>query len=200
MMTSKIISGGQTGADRAALDFAIAHGIAHGGWCPRGRLAEDGQIDQDEVNAHSITGAVCIYLLLGLLFLFLYSAVALIGSGPFFAQGTDGTRALRLYFSYVALATLGYGDYTPAGDLGHTTAVLEALERLHSERTTFLITHDLSQAVNASIILYVESGRIVERGTHGELMQADGRYASMYRLQTSGRAEASHSEVLSAQP
>jgi hypothetical protein len=39
-----IVSGGQTGADRAALDFAIAHGIAHGGWCPRGRLAEDGPI------------------------------------------------------------------------------------------------------------------------------------------------------------
>ena len=40
----KIISGGQTGADRAALDFAIAHGLEHGGWCPRGRLAEDGRI------------------------------------------------------------------------------------------------------------------------------------------------------------
>jgi predicted Rossmann fold nucleotide-binding protein DprA/Smf involved in DNA uptake len=39
-----IISGGQTGADRAALDFAIEHGIPHGGWCPRGRLAEDGTI------------------------------------------------------------------------------------------------------------------------------------------------------------
>ncbi|MCX7722069.1 MAG: putative molybdenum carrier protein [Verrucomicrobiae bacterium] len=43
-MIEKIVSGGQTGADRAALDFAIAHGIAHGGWCPRGRLAEDGVI------------------------------------------------------------------------------------------------------------------------------------------------------------
>ena len=40
-----IISGGQTGADRAALDFAIQHGFPHGGWCPRGRLAEDGPID-----------------------------------------------------------------------------------------------------------------------------------------------------------
>jgi hypothetical protein len=86
-----------------------------------------GVIDQDEVNAHSITGAVCIYLLFGLLFLFLYSGVALIGSDDFFAQGTDGTRALRLYFSFVTLATLGYGDYTPAGDVGHTLAVLEAL-------------------------------------------------------------------------
>src|SRR4051812_17831130 len=39
-----IISGGQTGADRAALDFAIANGISHGGWCPRRRRAEDGVI------------------------------------------------------------------------------------------------------------------------------------------------------------
>ena len=39
-----IVSGGQTGADRAALDFAIAHGITHAGYCPRGRKAEDGRI------------------------------------------------------------------------------------------------------------------------------------------------------------
>jgi len=40
----KIVSGGQTGVDRGALDAAMALGIAHGGWCPRGRLAEDGRI------------------------------------------------------------------------------------------------------------------------------------------------------------
>lgn len=40
----KIISGGQTGVDRAALDAAIALGIPHGGWCPKGRIAEDGRI------------------------------------------------------------------------------------------------------------------------------------------------------------
>lgn len=39
-----IISGGQTGADRAALDWAMARGMRHGGWCPRGRAAEDGRI------------------------------------------------------------------------------------------------------------------------------------------------------------
>jgi hypothetical protein len=86
-----------------------------------------GVIDQDEVNEQSVTGAICIYLLFGLLFLFFYSAVAYIGSADFFAQGTDGTRAVRLYFSYVTLATVGYGDYTPAGELGHTLAVIEAL-------------------------------------------------------------------------
>jgi putative molybdenum carrier protein len=41
---AKIVSGGQTGADRAALDWAIANGVEHGGWCPRGRKAEDGAI------------------------------------------------------------------------------------------------------------------------------------------------------------
>ncbi len=40
----KIISGGQTGAGRAALDFAIEHGFPHGGWCPKGRKSEDGMI------------------------------------------------------------------------------------------------------------------------------------------------------------
>jgi hypothetical protein len=39
-----IVSGGQTGVDRAALDWALAHRVPHGGWCPKGRKAEDGSI------------------------------------------------------------------------------------------------------------------------------------------------------------
>ena len=44
VLLERVVSGGQTVADRAALDWAIAKGIAHGGWCPRGRRAEDGRI------------------------------------------------------------------------------------------------------------------------------------------------------------
>lgn len=44
-MIEKIITGGQTGVDRAALDVAIELGIPHGGWCPARRRAEDGRID-----------------------------------------------------------------------------------------------------------------------------------------------------------
>jgi hypothetical protein len=44
MTIPTIVSGGQTGADRAALDWAISHHVPHDGWCPKGRLAEDGPI------------------------------------------------------------------------------------------------------------------------------------------------------------
>jgi hypothetical protein len=45
-LVQRIVSGGQTGVDRAALDVAIRLGIQHGGWCPLGRLAEDGPIPE----------------------------------------------------------------------------------------------------------------------------------------------------------
>lgn len=44
ILIAKLISGGQTGVDRAALDVALAGGVQIGGWCPKGRLAEDGII------------------------------------------------------------------------------------------------------------------------------------------------------------
>ena len=44
MQIKKIVSGGQTGADQAALDFALAENIPHGGWIPKGRLTEKGPL------------------------------------------------------------------------------------------------------------------------------------------------------------
>jgi Ion channel len=86
-----------------------------------------GVVDQGEVNSQSVVGAICVYLMLGLLFSFAYASAAKFGSGYFFAQGTDGTPAIRLYFSYITMATVGYGDYTAAGDFGRTLAVVEGL-------------------------------------------------------------------------
>jgi Ion channel len=86
-----------------------------------------GVLDQGQINRKSVTGAVCIYLILGLLFTFVYGAAAEFGSGAFFAQGTDGTPADHIYFSYVTLATLGYGDYTAASQPGRSFAVAESL-------------------------------------------------------------------------
>ena len=86
-----------------------------------------GVLRQGVVNRQSVIGAICIYLLLGMLFVFIYSVVAALGSGPFFLQKTDGTPALRMYFSFVTLTTVGYGDYTAKTDLGHILSITEAL-------------------------------------------------------------------------
>lgn len=83
--------------------------------------------DQGTVNAQTVVGVLTIYLLIGALYAFAFSAAALIGSGPLFAQGTDGTMAVRVYFSYVTIATLGYGDYTPAGTTAQMMAASEAI-------------------------------------------------------------------------
>jgi hypothetical protein len=55
-MISKIVSGGQTGADRAGLDVAVKYGFPHGGWCPKGRKAEDGVISWDYALVESSSG------------------------------------------------------------------------------------------------------------------------------------------------
>jgi hypothetical protein len=86
-----------------------------------------GVLDQGTINAQSVLGVVTVYLLLGLFYCFAFSAVAVFGDGPFFAQGTDGNVADRLYFSYVTIATLGYGDLTPAETTGRMLAAAEAI-------------------------------------------------------------------------
>ncbi|HEV3237271.1 MAG TPA: ABC transporter ATP-binding protein [Gemmataceae bacterium] len=61
--------------------------------------------------------------------------------------------------------------------------VIKALENLAQGRTTLLITHDLALAARSDEIFYLEKGRILERGKHEDLLQAGGRYASLFRQQ-----------------
>jgi ATP-binding cassette, subfamily B, bacterial len=67
--------------------------------------------------------------------------------------------------------------------------VIEALERLTLDRTVFVVSHDLSFAARADRILVLEKGTILEEGSHQSLMQRNGRYAALYRLQIAVASE-----------
>jgi Ion channel len=83
--------------------------------------------DERTVNVQTVFAALSLYLLIGLLFAYLITIVTLVSSTPYFAQGTDGTLSQRVYFSYVTVASLGYGDLTPATNVGRLFSVLEAI-------------------------------------------------------------------------
>jgi hypothetical protein len=79
------------------------------------------------VTYETVLGALCAYILIGLLFAFLYLAVDEVREGPFFAQGSEHAQSEYLYFSFVSLTTLGFGDLTPTTGLPQALTALEAL-------------------------------------------------------------------------
>ena len=79
------------------------------------------------IDVRTVLGAVCIYVLLGMMFVFVYAAINGIASSPFFVQTTNATTPDFLYFSFITQTTVGYGDFTAAGDLGRALSVIEAL-------------------------------------------------------------------------
>ena len=74
-------------------------------------------------------------------------------------------------------------EATSALDTASERLVQEALERLRHTRTTIVIAHRLSTIVNADRVLVIKEGRIVEQGTHRELIEREGHYADLYRSQ-----------------
>ncbi|MGN6371764.1 MAG: potassium channel family protein [Solirubrobacteraceae bacterium] len=83
--------------------------------------------DTRAVTVEAVIGVLCVYVLLGMFFSFLYGVVDRFGHTPFFAGGQEATVARCLYYSFTTLATVGYGDLTAATNLGHTLSVSEAL-------------------------------------------------------------------------
>jgi hypothetical protein len=79
------------------------------------------------VTAETILGATCAYILFGLLFAFVYLALGELRDAPFFAQPGPHEASEYIYFSFVALTTLGFGDLSPAVGLPQALTVIEAL-------------------------------------------------------------------------
>ncbi len=80
-----------------------------------------------EISTLTVLGAVCFYVLLGLSFAFVFECVGEFGPRPFFTAHEAGTRSDYTYFSFITMATVGYGDLTAQGGLGRALAVTEGL-------------------------------------------------------------------------
>ncbi|WP_375593274.1 ABC transporter ATP-binding protein [Algihabitans albus] len=89
-------------------------------------------------------------------------------------------------------------EATSALDTETERQVQQALKELMTGRTTIVIAHRLSTVIDADIIYVLEGGRLVERGTHGELLAAEGAYAKLYRLQFAETAAESPGDVAQA--
>jgi ATP-binding cassette, subfamily B, heavy metal transporter len=82
-----------------------------------------------------------------------------------------------------------FDEATSALDSANERAIQAELQGVARNKTALVIAHRLSTVVDAHQILVMEQGRILERGTHAQLLALEGRYAEMWRLQQSGADE-----------
>ncbi len=79
------------------------------------------------ITLQSIYGALSAYLIIGLMYAAFYAAIGRLSGAPFFAHHQPANTQTFQYFSFTTLTTLGYGDFTAAGNSGRALAVIEAL-------------------------------------------------------------------------
>ena len=98
-----------------------------------------------------------------------------------------GVRSLMLRPS-----VLVFDDSTAAIDAGTEQRIRAAMKRFAKDRVTLIISHRLSSLMHADQFLFVENGRIVERGTHQQLLAMGGRYRALHDLQLRPEDERPH--------
>lgn len=84
-------------------------------------------ISRRVIDVQTILGAIAAYLLIGMFFAFTYRLVGNLQDGPFFGADGDGSIDQDLFFSFVTMLTIGYGNLVPAGNPGQSLAVAEGL-------------------------------------------------------------------------
>jgi hypothetical protein len=105
-------------------------------------------IRNPEVTRQTIVGAVCVYLLMGLFFSFVYGATALVTDTPFFASQEQASSSDYLYFSFITLATVGYGDLVARSNLGRMLSATEGLTgQLYLVTVVALLVSNLNRPV-----------------------------------------------------
>jgi hypothetical protein len=99
------------------------------------------------VSVQSVLGAVCLYLVIGMFFANLDLALSRLAGRPFFATGAPATDSEYMYFSFVTLSTVGYGDFTPGNGVARALAVCEALTgQLYLVTVIALVVSNLGRA------------------------------------------------------
>jgi hypothetical protein len=84
-------------------------------------------LGKEGVTFNAVAGSLAIYLSIGLIFAWIIGFVGEVSSTPYFAQPGRITQGDKVYFSFTALTTTGFGDFTPATPVGHSLAVIEML-------------------------------------------------------------------------
>jgi hypothetical protein len=108
--------------------LSAAAGVVLTAWVPvalvRGLLR---LMRKEGVTLNAVAGSLAIYLSTGLIFAWIVGFIAQVSSTPYFAQHATTTQGDKVYFSFTALTTTGFGDLTPATPAGHAFAVIEML-------------------------------------------------------------------------
>jgi hypothetical protein len=109
-------------ATRAVVFGVLAIGMAAG---PPNILARI--VEHQRISVQLVVAGLCAYIQVGFAFAFGYAAIDLASGTEFFTQGAPGDFFDYVYFSFVTLTTVGYGDLTSATDLGRALTILETL-------------------------------------------------------------------------
>lgn len=105
------------------------------------------------INVRVVVNAITVYLMLGLFFAYVFMSLSAASGESFFVQGPGQPTSVFLYFSYITLATVGYGDFTPAHTLGRFAAVAEGLMgQLYLVTVLALIVSNLGRKRDGSML------------------------------------------------